>query len=657
MPTTSRSSPRQVITRIRKPQVYVPALAVAIAGGVSLTVAALIPSSGQPHPVTSGCAWPGALNPLILAGSSEDNVSNPDTASDYWIMPVPVEDGLRVTLSGRYPDSRYMSIAVYDADGSPFTANGVGSTLTDYRIAPDPGSVNPWQHQAAPGGRFTVTLRFGVAPGQVNTLPLAPAGTPAGATDVIFYRVYVAHGGPGRVPLPAITITRDGESSRLPQCPANSQDQIPKSYCSIPWVGREAPVCGAARRAVTAGATGTIAPFAREPAGAGGTPDNDQAYLSATVVPPPDADVLVIRAKAPTTPGGNAPAPWPEPGIELRYWSLCVDLAKPPVPVVLNRLPDGTVDYGCRYDNQAEPDPSGYYTFVIGREWQRAAIARIPGAVFLPYSATQPVQRYKLNLRNMLPQRRFTQAIQDVPANGLSASAAAAMGPYYPRMAFCPLATLAASGPAACMRAAAPPSANLAATATGLSGHPIPTALFACAITGWAALEARQALRRRHNATPVERGGLLIVVLCGIIAVTIARLAVAKVPQAAVPGGLISLGVGLSIMCGGILLRVWSITTLGRYFTYTVKTSPDQPVITSGPYRFVRHPSYLGFILAFIGIGFIQENWVSIMALTLIPLIGFARRIHVEENALTSTLGNAYSSYASTHKRLIPFVW
>ena len=98
--------------RIRKPLVYLSALVAVTAVGISLAVVLVIPRPSQPQPVTSGCAWPVALNQATLAENSQVNVSNPDTASDYWIMPVPVEQGLSVTLAGRYPNSRYMSIAV-----------------------------------------------------------------------------------------------------------------------------------------------------------------------------------------------------------------------------------------------------------------------------------------------------------------------------------------------------------------------------------------------------------------------------------------------------------------------------------------------------------------------------------------------------------------
>jgi protein-S-isoprenylcysteine O-methyltransferase Ste14 len=75
-------------------------------------------------------------------------------------------------------------------------------------------------------------------------------------------------------------------------------------------------------------------------------------------------------------------------------------------------------------------------------------------------------------------------------------------------------------------------------------------------------------------------------------------------------------------MCSGIFLRWWSVKTPGR---------PGQPVTTTGPYRIVRNPSYLGFILALTGIGVVLDNWLSIAALALIPAISLSYLIHAEE--------------------------
>jgi len=180
--------------------------------------------------------------------------------------------------------------------------------------------------------------------------------------------------------------------------------------------------------------------------------------------------------------------------------------------------------------------------------------------------------------------------------------------------------------------------------------------LFACTIAVWLFLEVPQALKRRPEASSGDRGSLLIVRISATVAIVLAGFAL-RIPTASVPDGTVLFGLGLVMMWCGIGLRFWSFRTLGRYFTFSVMTSADQPVVTNGPYRFVRHPSYLGIILVLTGLGATYGNWLSLAALMLVPLIGFIYRIHVEEAALSTTLGSVYTSYASGRKRLMPYVW
>ena len=119
--------------------------------------------------LASACGWPYAVNTDVLSKDSSYDISKPDTGAAYWVMPFKVEKGLRIKLSGRYPDSRYMSVEVYSSSESLFSEDGVSSSLADYRIAPGPGSANPWQQKTAPGGRFSVTLESPVVPGETNT--------------------------------------------------------------------------------------------------------------------------------------------------------------------------------------------------------------------------------------------------------------------------------------------------------------------------------------------------------------------------------------------------------------------------------------------------------------------------------------------------------
>ncbi len=376
---------------------------------------------------TVSCAW-------YEATVATDNQGTPDSAAAYWLTPFTAQAGMRIVLSGQYPDARYASLEVTKPGGGLFTVDGVSSEVTDYRIAPDLGSVNPWQRQSRAGGRFTVTVQSDVAPGQANTLPLSPAGSGTG-TSYLIYRVYLPAGGDfARVPLPAVTVISDGVSERLPGCPAS------------PATAPAASATVSSASTVSAQAGGLE--FARPPAGSGSglSPNADTGYLAAVVTPPSGGNVIVIRAKAPTTPRGSRPLPWPALGIDTRYWSMCVYLDTALTPLVANDLPGGRVDYGCRHDSRTALDRYGYYTYVVGTEAQRGAIGRVPGTTFLPFSAAQPSTPQIFLLRNMLVAPGFV-VDQNVPQNGSPASAAPVMGAYYPRAVICPLATSPVAGP------------------------------------------------------------------------------------------------------------------------------------------------------------------------------------------------------------------
>jgi hypothetical protein len=111
--------------------------------GIVVIAAPEITQASQRAAATPSCGWPIAANAETISTDSAVNIHNPDTASDYWLMPFTVEANMSITLAGRYPDSRYMSLAVYSSQGTAFTTNGVPSTLTDYHITPDRGGVNP----------------------------------------------------------------------------------------------------------------------------------------------------------------------------------------------------------------------------------------------------------------------------------------------------------------------------------------------------------------------------------------------------------------------------------------------------------------------------------------------------------------------------------
>jgi protein-S-isoprenylcysteine O-methyltransferase Ste14 len=75
-----------------------------------------------------------------------------------------------------------------------------------------------------------------------------------------------------------------------------------------------------------------------------------------------------------------------------------------------------------------------------------------------------------------------------------------------------------------------------------------------------------------------------------------------------------------------------------------------------GPYRLIRHPSYTGLLILFLGYGLCLTNWLSLLVLMGCALIGLGYRINVEEHVLEARLGQPYHEYMRRTKRLIPFV-
>jgi protein-S-isoprenylcysteine O-methyltransferase Ste14 len=129
-----------------------------------------------------------------------------------------------------------------------------------------------------------------------------------------------------------------------------------------------------------------------------------------------------------------------------------------------------------------------------------------------------------------------------------------------------------------------------------------------------------------------------------------------RFPSTAMESGRTALFVmGLLLMVAGMALRWYSIRVLGTSFTCEVSTRPGQQVIQSGPYRWMRHPSYTGGLITVLGVLVCCVNWASLPAL-LVALAGYAYRIRIEERALARDLGPAYQDYMRRTKRLIPFV-
>jgi protein-S-isoprenylcysteine O-methyltransferase len=163
---------------------------------------------------------------------------------------------------------------------------------------------------------------------------------------------------------------------------------------------------------------------------------------------------------------------------------------------------------------------------------------------------------------------------------------------------------------------------------------------------------------RTGRARESDRGTKWILVGSVLAAIFLGWWAATAFPGADMPGsGWATFAIGLGLIWCGVALRVWSIATLGRFFRRIVVVQEGHRVVSGGPYRVVRHPAYLGNLLATAGLGLVLGNWVSLAILVVIPALGHLPRILVEERELAQGLGEQYTSYAAGRKRLVPGVW
>jgi len=114
---------------------------------------------------------------------------------------------------------------------------------------------------------------------------------------------------------------------------------------------------------------------------------------------------------------------------------------------------------------------------------------------------------------------------------------------------------------------------------------------------------------------------------------------------------------GEILFVAGTAFTLWSYAVLGRYVSPYVLALPDHRVVEEGPYRYIRHPGYLGQVVAHAGLGLALQSWVALLVM-MAAMAGFAAyRIRNEEEFLATELGDAYVDYVSRTKRFVPFVW
>lgn len=114
---------------------------------------------------------------------------------------------------------------------------------------------------------------------------------------------------------------------------------------------------------------------------------------------------------------------------------------------------------------------------------------------------------------------------------------------------------------------------------------------------------------------------------------------------------------GVGLVTFGIVLFVWARRVLGRHYSGHLSVKTNQTLVQSGPYHFIRHPAYAGYLCMALGIGLGYSSLAGLASILALLLPGLVYRMSVEERLLMEHFGEAYRLYASATQRLIPGIW
>jgi protein-S-isoprenylcysteine O-methyltransferase Ste14 len=112
--------------------------------------------------------------------------------------------------------------------------------------------------------------------------------------------------------------------------------------------------------------------------------------------------------------------------------------------------------------------------------------------------------------------------------------------------------------------------------------------------------------------------------------------------------------IGAVVFASGITVALWARVHLGRNWGMPTSQKADAELVTSGPYRAVRHPIYSGLLAGLLGTALVT----NLIGLIIVAVLGayFCYSASVEEKNLTATFPAAYPAYRASTKMLIPFV-
>jgi protein-S-isoprenylcysteine O-methyltransferase Ste14 len=151
-----------------------------------------------------------------------------------------------------------------------------------------------------------------------------------------------------------------------------------------------------------------------------------------------------------------------------------------------------------------------------------------------------------------------------------------------------------------------------------------------------------------------DRGSMLLIIVGFWLSVLLNPLYIRLFPVV-LPVPVFWLGFAAAV--SGMILRLYSVWTLRKFFSMAVRVGSEQKIVQDGPYRLIRHPAYTGSILTLLGISLAFRSVLGVPVTLLIAAAVYGYRIRTEEKALEKSFGAVYRDYEQRTWRLVPHVW
>jgi protein-S-isoprenylcysteine O-methyltransferase Ste14 len=169
----------------------------------------------------------------------------------------------------------------------------------------------------------------------------------------------------------------------------------------------------------------------------------------------------------------------------------------------------------------------------------------------------------------------------------------------------------------------------------------------------WAASRDVKAASRRESAR--SRMVHIVPLMLAVALLTLPESPVRALGQRFLQARVWPFWTGAVLTLAGLLFAVWARVHLGGNWSGTVTVKENHELITSGPYRFVRHPIYSGLLLALIGSALARPEWRGVLAVA-IAFYALWRKSRIEEQFMRNQFGAAYEEYARRVPALVPFI-